>query len=186
MSDFYWHFSDGILSKRPLDALGCRRGCIVGLCELRGDIQHFGDKSVARGYRVVSRADATEVLHRFAIWCAARALRRGQVTDPRCWHALRVKSRWIVGRATDGELKDARDAAYAVCGIRAATAATATAATAAAYAAAYGAAYAAAYAAAIDTAYAATDAYADEREMQNAYLEKRLLKLLERNKNAAD
>ena len=186
-------------SERALDALESRRGPIVSLCELRGDVQHGVDKSVGRWRRVVAMADATEVLHRFAIWCAARALRQCEVTNPSCWHALRVKSRWLVGRAADGELEEARGAACAVCGIRAAYAAAAAAnATATDALAASAAAYAAlaAYAAATDALAAYADyapayataavahapAYVDEREMQNAYLESMLLKLLERGK----
>jgi len=56
-----------------------------------------------------------ESRHRFALWCAGRALRRerkaGREPDPRSWEALRVKSRWLQGKPTDEELRAAESAA---------------------------------------------------------------------------
>ena len=104
-------------------------------------------------------SDADVVLRRFAIWCAARAMRRAQVTDVQSWSALRVASRFCCGRATKEELAAARDAAR-------------DAAWDVAWDVAWDAARAAARAAAWD---AARDAARDE---QNAELTRRLCALL--------
>ena len=57
------------------------------------------------------------ILHHFACDCAERALLReraaGREPDPRSWEAVRIKRRWVEGRATDQELGAARDAAGA-------------------------------------------------------------------------
>ena len=78
--------------------------------------------------------------------------------DPRCAEAIRVKRLWVDGKATDGELAAARDAAWAAAW--AARDAAWAAARDAAWAAARDAAWAAAWAArdARDAAWAARDA----------------------------
>jgi len=96
-----------------------------------------------------------ESRHRFALWCAGRALRRerkaGREPDPRSWEALRVKSRWLQGKPTDEELRAAesaaRDAVPAATAARSAVPAATAARDAAWYAAWYAAEDAAWYAA---------------------------------------
>ena len=139
-----------------LDALFYAPGAIVCRVEMRGEIIEGDDKLCARERKVLWKVDATRTLHEFAIWCAKRALKRAKVTDKRCWDALKVKQRWLDGKATGAEL----DAASA-------------AARAAAWAAAWDAARAAAWAAAWDAARAA--AWADERKVQ----ERKLVRMLE-------
>lgn len=57
------------------------------------------------------------ILYNFACDCVERALMReraaGREPDPRSWEAVRIKRRWVEGRATDQELGAARDAAEA-------------------------------------------------------------------------
>ena len=53
------------------------------------------------------------VLHEFSCRCAEDALSRIDIPDPRSIAAIAVKRRWIAGEATDEELADARDAAWA-------------------------------------------------------------------------
>jgi hypothetical protein len=65
------------------------------------------DKLVGREQRILAWIDGTKILHRFAIWCAARALRGARVVEPCAWGALRAKGRWLRGAASDEELRDA-------------------------------------------------------------------------------
>ena len=143
-------------SIRALDALRYAPGPIVCRVRLGGEIIHDTDKSVARSRRVLWLADATTILHEFALSVATGALclqeARGEFTDPRSWAALGVKARWLRGEATARELDAAGDAAWA-----AARDAAGDAAWAAAWDAAGDAAKAAAWAAAGDWA-AARDA----------------------------
>ena len=138
--------------ERAIDALRYAPGPIVTLCELRGDILADKDKVAADERKVVAMADATRVLHLFAIDCAERALKDVHVTDERSWNALKVKRRWLDKLATDQDLAAAwgaaRDAAWA-----AARDAAWYAAMAAAMAAARDAAMAAAWGAARDAAW---------------------------------
>lgn len=97
--------------RRLIDALQYAKGALVCRVEVRGDIVECGDKLAGRERRVLAYIDGTLILHRFAIWCAARGLKRRGVTDQRCWDALRVKGRWLRFEATDEELQAAWDAA---------------------------------------------------------------------------
>jgi hypothetical protein len=154
-------------SRRAINALSFERGPVVCWVELRGGIVEAGDKAVAEERRVVAWADATAVLRRFAVWCAARALRREKVTDPRCWNALRVAARHACGKATDVELAAARVAAGVAAWVAAGVAAGDAAGDAA-----WVAARVAARDAARDAAWGA------EVSAQNEYLERQLSQLL--------
>ena len=129
--------------RRPLDALDYAPGPIVCRVQLIGEISHDRNKSVARSRRVLWRADATTMLHEFALSVATTALSiveaHGGTVDPRSWKALEVKAIWLRGKATDQQLT----AAWAAAG----AAARAVAARAAAGAAARDAARDAAWAA---------------------------------------
>jgi len=57
-------------------------------------------------------ADASQVLHEFAIWCAETILSQVRDPDPRSLRAIEIKKLWLDGKATDEELKAARDAAW--------------------------------------------------------------------------
>ena len=147
-------------SIRVLDALRYAPGPIVCRVRLGGEIIHDTDKSVARSRRVLWLADATTILHEFALSVATDALclqeARGEFTDPRSWAALEVKARWLRGEATTRELDAAGDAAWAAAETAAKAAArdaAGDAAWAAAWAAAWDAAWAAAWAAARDAAW---------------------------------
>ena len=137
-------------SIRALDALSYAPGPIVCRVRLGGEIIHDTDKSVARSRRVLWLADATTILHEFALSVATGALclqeARGEFTDPRSWAALEVKARWLRGEATTQALDAAWGAAWA---------AARDAAWGAAWAAAWDAARAAARDAAWGTAGAA-------------------------------
>ena len=104
-------------SRRALDALQYARGPIICRVELRGEILHDTDKSVARERRVLWLADATTMLHQFAVTVASDALHlveaSGKTVDPRLWKALEVKGQWLRGLATDEQLAAARAAAGA-------------------------------------------------------------------------
>ena len=181
-------------SKRAIDALSYAPGSHVCLVALGSDVVHDSDKSVATERTVIAEADATRVLHEFAIWCAEQALALVDKPDPRSIEALAVKRRWLDGQATDEELAAAaaawtaaRTAARAAARTAAWTAAgdarTAARADAAAAAAARTAAWTAADAARTAAWDAADDAWtaarAAARDSQNIELERRLLALLE-------
>jgi hypothetical protein len=100
-------------SVNPLDALRYAPGSIICRVEMRGEIIKGDDKLVARERKILWWADADRTLHEFAIWCAERALKAANVTDDRCWNALKVKRRWLDGGATDAELDTAWAAARA-------------------------------------------------------------------------
>jgi hypothetical protein len=154
-------------SNLAIDALRYAPGPVVCRVRLHGEIQHDTDKSVARHRTVLWMADATAILHEFALVCGEAALGQmaavGKEPDPRSWAALDVKRLWLAGKATDEELAaawaaardaawdPARDAAWATAR-GAAWAATWAAARDAAWDAARDAAWAAAWAAAWDAA----------------------------------
>ena len=100
----------------------------------------------------------------FALWCAERV--RHLMTDSRSTNALDVAARHLRGKATDGELTEARAAAWAAEAAARTASWAARAAEAAAWAAA-GAAEAAAWA-------AKGAAGAAERAAQRAELERML------------
>lgn len=138
-------------SVRCLDALKYSPGAWLCRVECAGEIAHHGDppdKIVCRERTIVADADATRMLHEFAIWCAEQALERVGNPDPRSLNALEVKRRWLRGEATDSEL-----------------AAASAAASAAAWAAARDAARAAAWAAAWDAAWDAQAAELERRAL---------------------
>jgi hypothetical protein len=134
-------------SKRAIDALEYAPGPIICRVELRGDMIHDTDKSVARERRVVWMADATYTLHEFACRCAEDALARIENPDPRSIAAIAAKRAWLKGDITDHQLDAAGAAAWA-----AAWGAAGVAARVAAGDAAGGAAWAAACDAAWDAA----------------------------------
>jgi hypothetical protein len=55
-----------------------------------------------------NRAGLGLVLHKFALWCANRALSGIPKPDPRIVNMLEAKQRWLVGKCGDGGLQDAR------------------------------------------------------------------------------
>ena len=137
-------------SRRAVDALKYAPGPIVCAVELVGEILHDDDKSVARERRVLWLADASTILHEFALTVATDALlvaeALGAAVDPRSREALRVKAQWLRGRATDAQLTAAWVAARAAARAAAGVAAW-VAVRAAAGDAAWDAAWAAAWAA---------------------------------------
>jgi|SRR5579885_624045 hypothetical protein len=110
-------FSGLHASKTAMDALKYAPGPVVCRVRLAGKIVEDGDKACASERTCLWMADATEVLHRFACWCAAQALKAeekaGRCVDARCWDAVKTKLRWLEGRAS-GEQVDAAWSAAAV------------------------------------------------------------------------
>src|SRR3990172_10354340 len=145
-------------SRRALDALQYAPGPVVCRVRLAGTLLRATDKSVATKRHVLWLADATAVLHEFALTVATDALAaaeaRGKPADPRSWSALATKRRWLRGLATDKAMAAAWDAAMAAARDAARDAAWA-AAWAAARAAARDAAWDAARGAARDAAWEA-------------------------------
>ena len=104
-------------SRRAVDALQYAPGPVVCRVRLSGEIQHDTDKSVARHRTVLWIADATAILHEFALVCGHEALgyrdaAHGDV-DSRSWAVLDIKAKWLRGEATDDELAWAARAAEA-------------------------------------------------------------------------
>lgn len=91
-----------------IDALDYAPGPIVCRVKLGGKVARDTDKLAARKRTVIAMADATAVLHEFAVWCAERALEReraaGREPDPRSWAALDAKRRWLRGEISDEDL----------------------------------------------------------------------------------
>lgn len=118
--------------EKALDALNYASGPIICRVRLSGTvIQGTGenvDKYAATSRTVLWMADATNVLHEFACWCAEKALRGERLAsrepDPRSWAAIEMKRIWLRGEVTHKELYVTADAA------RAATLAAEMAATA--------------------------------------------------------
>jgi hypothetical protein len=166
-------------SKRAIDALQYAPGAYVCLVTLSGEVMHGDDKSVASERTVIAAADATNLLFRFAIDCAARAMERCGWEHEDSWNALAIRAAHMEGLADDDDLSAARSAArsaaWSVAGAAARSVAGA-AAEAAAEAAARSAAWSVAEAAAGAAAEAAAEAA--ERDAQNAELERRLMELL--------
>ena len=144
-------------SPRALDALAHASGPVI--CR------------ISSSGKVLAMADATMILHEFGCWYAELALlQAGHEPDPRSWNAIKVKRKWIKGKATDEELDAARDAAWdaewEACyvtsdvALAAASAAARDAAWTAASAAARDAAWTVARVAAIDAARVITTAAA--------------------------
>ena len=154
-------------SRRIIDALGYAPGAMLSRVELRGQIIEDTDKLCASERKVLWVLDCERLLHEFACACAERALRHerkaGREPDARSCEAVRIKRKWMTGKATDDELAAARDAARA-------------AARDAAWYAAWDAAWAAAWAAAWDAAWAAAwDAARNAaRDVEKAWQERSL------------
>ena len=104
-------------SRRALDALQYAPGEIVCRVRLSGTIVEEQDKAAASERTVLAMADAGNLLHEFACWCAEQALKREQdqqrEPDPRCWAAIEAKRQWLKGDITDEQLVAARAAARA-------------------------------------------------------------------------
>ena len=102
-------------SVRAIDALQYAPGAIICRVELSGEVLTAPDKLCARHRKVLWMADATNILHEFACWCAEQALTRereaGREPDARSWAAVEAKRRWLKGEITGDELSAARDAA---------------------------------------------------------------------------
>lgn len=137
-------------SKRLIDALRYAPGPVVCRVELRGEIEHDEDKSVAYERKVLSILDATNILHEFACRCAEDALKLVKNPDPRSIAAIKAKRDWLKGKITDQELSAARPAAWSAAARSAARSAAWSAAASAAWFAARSAGWSAARSAARD------------------------------------
>jgi len=103
-------------SVRAIDALPYAESNWVARVEDIGDqrVTSENDKVATNALRFLSDPmDVERTLHEFAIWCAEQALSLIENPDPRSLGALEVKRRWLAGKATDEELRAARDAARA-------------------------------------------------------------------------
>ena len=130
-----------------------------------------------------------KLLHIFACEVAEQALKQHNIKNKRSWKAIQVKRLWLEGKATDQELRLAREQAwqaYAAAAADAATAYAAARAAAAAAAAADAATYAAADAATAAAAAAAADATDAAAAAKKAERERQicvLIKLIEEHEN---
>ena len=61
-------------STRAIDALQHAHGPVVCIVAAGGEILRCVDKCCAARRKCLAIADATETLHRFAVWCARQAL----------------------------------------------------------------------------------------------------------------
>ena len=99
----------------PLDALSQAHGTLVCRVEIGGGIANDGDKIVGQWRHTFAMADASEVLHEFACYCADRALNAeraaGREPDSRSWAAVQAKRDWLAGLIDDEQLKAASKAA---------------------------------------------------------------------------
>lgn len=104
-------------SARAIDALFYAPGPIVCRVRLSGQVLRDEDKACATERTVLWLADATDVLHEFAVWCAERALEReravGRDPDRRSWAALEAKRQWLRGEINEEQLAAALAAARA-------------------------------------------------------------------------
>jgi hypothetical protein len=110
-------------SRNIMDALRHSLGVMLCRVEVWGDVHKSDDKLCGTHRKTIAMADASTVLHEFAVWCARQALKLVDDPDPRSVKALMVKSAWIKGKASDEELaaaraaaRGARDAARAAAG----------------------------------------------------------------------
>lgn len=106
-------------SIRPIDALEWGWGPMISRVRMHGPIIiHGDDKLVATSREHLWIADATVMLHAFALWCATQALdaerEAGRDPDQRLWSVLEVKQRWLTGDADGWELTSARSDAASV------------------------------------------------------------------------
>jgi hypothetical protein len=100
-------------SRSIVDALSYSRGVMLCRVEVWGDVHEIDDNLCGTHRKTIAMANASTVLHEFAVWCARRALKLVDDPDPRSVKALRVKSAWIKGKASDDELDAASVAAWA-------------------------------------------------------------------------
>lgn len=124
-----------------LDGLQYAPGPVVQRVWVPDDSILGADKGVAPERKCLWMYDATEVLHEFACMCAESALMIAGIEDERSWNAIHVKREWLAGRASDGDLDAARDAAWAALRDVAGSAAAWAAARSAAWATARDAAW---------------------------------------------
>ena len=150
-------------SVRAIDALQYAPGSFVCRVKCGGEVVHEHDKLACSERTVVWMADATNVLHRFAVETARSALKaerkRGREPHPDSWRVLDVKTAWLNGRATDADLSAARSAAGSAARSTAWSAAR-SAAESAAESAAWSAAESAAESAARSAAWSAAESAA--------------------------
>ena len=93
-----------------LDALGYAPGSIACIVDLKNPIKD-DDKWVSNTCTIIKMVDASKALRTFACDCAERALKLNNVTNERSWNAITVSRLYNEGKATKGELADARGAA---------------------------------------------------------------------------
>jgi hypothetical protein len=91
-------------SRSIVDALSYSRGVMLCRVEVWGDVHEIDDNLCGTHRKTIAMANASTVLHEFAVWCARRALKLVDDPDPRSVKALRVKSAWLKGKASDEEL----------------------------------------------------------------------------------
>jgi hypothetical protein len=99
-------------SKRAIDALQYAPGAYVCLVTLSGEVMHGDDKSVASERTVIAAADATNLLFRFAIDCAARSMERCGWEHEDSWNALAIRAAHMEGLVDDEDLSAAGFAAW--------------------------------------------------------------------------
>jgi hypothetical protein len=98
-------------SVRALDALQYASGPMACRVVLWGEVTQTPFEIFATKCTCLWLADASYVLHEFALRIASSYLRQMQNTghqiDPLCWTALDVKKGWLHGQATDTRVQQA-------------------------------------------------------------------------------
>lgn len=106
--------------RRAIDALNYAPGTVVCRVTLSGDVVVEGDKAAATKRTVHWMADASRVLHEFALWCAEtvmeyhgsdllNGIKRDSYRRELPLIAFRTKRRWLDGKASYHELEMVRD-----------------------------------------------------------------------------
>lgn len=100
-------------SRRPLHALGHAPGPVLCRVRMHGPRIEDDEKIVASARTALAMADASELLHRFALACAKRVLDRVSAPDPRSTRALVCKQQWLDGTTDEAALQAAWGEAWA-------------------------------------------------------------------------
>ncbi|MGD8305199.1 MAG: hypothetical protein PVF17_00970 [Ignavibacteria bacterium] len=118
-----------------------------------------------------------KILHELSIIFATRALKRerkaGREPHPDSWKAIKMKKKWLAGKATDEELRAARSAARS-----ASWSVAYSASWSAARSAAYSSTYSVAYSASWSASYSASNSSAYKKEQK--WQIKQIISLLEK------
>ena len=101
--------------ERVLDTLRYAAGTRLCRTYHSGRIVWEQNKLASRARAVLWMADATRVLHEFALWCAEQTLALVPEPHPRLLQLLALKRAWLDGCVADDDLAATRGAVRAAC-----------------------------------------------------------------------